>query len=43
MKMMNWNEEILSRIDIAFWIQIPLENLEKIIESVNGFLRYKNI
>lgn len=30
---MNWSEEILSRIDIAFWIQTPLEERLKRIQS----------
>lgn len=30
---MNWCEEILSRIDIAFWIQTPLEERLKRIQS----------
>lgn len=29
---MNWNEDILSRMDIAFWVQTPLEERLKRIE-----------
>ncbi len=30
---MNWSDEILSRIDIAFWVQTPLEERLKRIQS----------
>lgn len=30
---MNWNDEILSRIDIAFWVQTPLEERLKRIQA----------
>jgi adenylate kinase family enzyme len=30
---MNWSEEILSRIDIAFWVQTPLEERLKRIQA----------
>jgi len=30
---MNWNEEIISHIDIAFWIQVPLEERLKRIQA----------
>jgi thymidylate kinase len=30
---MNWSDEILSRIDIAFWVQTPLEERLKRIQE----------
>ena len=30
---MNWSDEILSRIDIAFWVQTPLEERLKRIQA----------
>ena len=29
----NWNDEILSRIDLAFWVQAPLEERLKRIQA----------